>query len=57
MILRFPILSPAIYNHIYCIVSVLFGDRRGRARMVVRFTTTNEISAYHNSICEFESRS
>ena len=24
------------------------GDRRGRGRMVVRFTTTDAISAYHH---------
>ena len=28
--------------------------RRGRDRMVVGFTTTFAISAYHNSSCEFE---
>jgi hypothetical protein len=31
--------------------------RRGRDRMVVRFTTTYVISAYHRWYCEFESRS
>jgi len=31
--------------------------RRGRDRMVVGFTTTYAISAYHNWCCEFESRS
>jgi hypothetical protein len=31
--------------------------RRGRDRMVVWFTTTYAISAYHNWCCEFESRS
>jgi hypothetical protein len=30
---------------------------RGRDRMVVGFTTTYVISAYHNWCCEFESRS
>jgi len=29
----------------------------GRDRMVVGFTTTYEISAYHHRCCEFESRS
>jgi hypothetical protein len=29
----------------------------GRDRMVVRFTTTYVISAYHNKSCEFESYS
>jgi len=32
------------------------GGRRGRDRMVVGFTTTYAISAYHHW-CEFESRS
>ena len=32
-------------------------DRRGRDRMVVGFTTTYAISAYHHWCCEFESRS
>jgi hypothetical protein len=31
--------------------------RRGRDRMVVGFTTTYAISAYHLLCCEFESRS
>jgi hypothetical protein len=31
--------------------------RRGRDRMVVGFTTTYAISAYHHRCCEFESRS
>ena len=31
-------------------------DRRGRDRMVVGFTTTYAISAYHHSFCEFEYR-
>ena len=30
--------------------------RRGRDRMVVGFTTTCAISAYHNDDCEFEPR-
>jgi hypothetical protein len=30
--------------------------RRGRDRMVVGFTITNAISAYHHWCCEFESR-
>jgi len=30
---------------------------RGRDRMVVGFTTTYAISAYHHCCCEFESRS
>ena len=32
-------------------------DRRGRDRMVVGFTTTYAISAYHHERCEFKSRS
>jgi len=32
-------------------------SRRGRDRMVVGFTTTYAISAYHHWCCEFESRS
>jgi len=35
----------------------LLGDRRGRYRMVVGFTTTYAISAYHHWCCEFESLS
>jgi hypothetical protein len=31
--------------------------RGGRDRMVVGFTTTYAISAYHHQCCEFESRS
>jgi len=31
--------------------------RRGRDRMVVGFTTTYAICAYHHWCCEFESRS
>jgi len=30
---------------------------RGRDRMIVGFTTTYAISAYHHWCCEFESRS
>jgi len=33
------------------------GVRRGRDRMVVGFTTTCAISAYHHLSCEFEPRS
>jgi hypothetical protein len=33
------------------------GGRRGRDRMIVEFTTTYAISAYHHWCCEFESRS
>ena len=31
-------------------------NRCGRDRMVVGFTTTYAISAYHNEYCEFEPR-
>ena len=31
--------------------------RRGRDRMVVGFTTTYAIDAYHHKSCEFETRS
>jgi len=34
-----------------------FRGRRSRDRMVVGFTTTYAISAYHHLCCEFESRS
>ena len=30
-------------------------DPRGRDRMLVEFTTTYAVSAYHHSSCEFES--
>jgi len=33
------------------------GGRRGCDRIVVGFTTTYAISAYHNNSCEFEPRS
>ena len=33
------------------------GSRRGRDRMVVRFTTIYAIIAYHHLSCDFESRS
>ena len=32
-------------------------NSRGRDRMLVGFTTTCSISAYHHLSCEFESRS
>ena len=34
-----------------------YSSRRGRDRMVVGFTTTYSISAYHHWCCGFESRS
>jgi len=36
---------------------IFYGDRHGHDRMVVGFTTTYAISAYHHWCCEFESRS
>jgi hypothetical protein len=36
---------------------IKIGGSRGRDRMVVGFTTTYAISAYHHWCCEFESRS
>jgi len=39
------------YNYLY------FRGHHGRDRMVVGFTTTCAISAYHHSSCEFEPRS
>ena len=33
------------------------GGRRGHDRMVVGFTTSDSISAYHHDRCELESRS
>ena len=41
-----------IDTYSYCIWS-----RHGRGRIVVGFTTTYAINAYHNSCCELESRS
>jgi len=34
-----------------------FRHHRGRDHMIVGFTTTYAISAYHHQCCEFESRS
>ena len=41
----------------HCISLTVFRGRRCHDRMVVVFTTTNAISAYHHWCCEFESRS
>ena len=38
-------------------ITNLYRRRRGRDRMVVGFTTTFAISAYHHKKCEFEPRS
>jgi hypothetical protein len=46
------ILSPSILDLLYT-----YRGRRGRHRMVVGFTTTNAINAYHHYRCEFESQS
>ena len=35
-------------------MTILTRDRRGRDRMVVGFTTTYTLSAYHHESCEFE---
>jgi len=37
--------------------NILSWDHRGRDRMVVGFTTTCAIRAYHHESCEFEPRS
>jgi len=39
------------------VITYMHRGRRGRDRMVVGFTTTYAISAYHHWSCEFESRS
>jgi hypothetical protein len=39
------------------VITYMYRGRRGRDRMVVGFTTTYAISAYHHWSCEFESRS
>jgi len=39
------------------VVVFFWGGGRGRDRIVVGFTTTYAISAYHHWCCEFESRS
>jgi hypothetical protein len=41
----------------FFLASYKFWGRRGRDRMVVGFTTTYAISAYHHLCCEFQSRS
>ena len=43
--------------HISDFILTLFKGCRGRDHMIVRFTTTLAISAYHHLSCEFESRS
>ena len=39
------------------IFTISLGGHHGRDRMVVGFTITYAISAYHHQRCEFESRS
>jgi hypothetical protein len=47
----FNIISVILWRFVYWYI------RRGRDRMVVSFTTTCVISAYHHYSCEFEPRS
>jgi len=56
IIVSFGIVSHVVHV-VVCTVDHFVGGRRGRDRMVVEFTTTCTISAYHHSSCEFESRS
>jgi hypothetical protein len=42
---------------VLCAHTVISGGRRGHDRMIVEFTTTCAISAYHHQSCEFEHRS
>ena len=35
-------------------MTILTRDRRDRDRMIVGFTTTDTITAYHHESCEFE---
>jgi hypothetical protein len=48
-----------VFRHVvfYITRKGLIGGRRGRDRMVVGFTTTCAISAYHSLRCEIERRS
>ena len=39
------------------VITHIYRGRRGRDRLVVEFTITYAISAYHHWCCEFESRS
>ena len=41
----------------FTLLPIYVGPPRGRDRMVVGFTTTFAISAYHHKNCEFEPRS
>ena len=44
-------------TYVYNASLYLSSGRRGSNRVVVGFTTTYTISAYHHYSCEFESRS
>jgi hypothetical protein len=47
-----------IYLYTICVYCICYHrGRHGRDRMVVGFTTTYAISAYHHKSCEFRSRS
>ena len=49
-------LFSSLYYHYFSFDLLLqSGEGRGHGRMVVGFTTTYEISAYHHWCCEFES--
>ena len=48
--------NTSISKCIDCSITKFIGGRRGRDRMVVGFTTTYTISAYHHVCCDFESR-
>jgi hypothetical protein len=51
---------PTLHDSLYRFVMellILHWGRRGRDHIVVGFTTTCAISAYHNLSCEFEPRS
>ena len=48
--------NPIIFSP-SCFFINMKGDRRGRDRMVVGFTTTYAINIYHDLSCEIESHS
>ena len=47
----------SLLDTVYTLYIYAWGGRHGCDRMVVGFTTTYAISAYHHWCCEFESRS
>ena len=51
------IIPPLIPVPFFLSIMYIQRGNRGRDRMVVEFTTTYAISAYHHQCCEFESRS